>query len=400
MRILFVNKLYAPDVAGGAEITLANLAAGMQARGHEVRVATTTAQTHNVDEDVAGIQVTRVPLRNIFWHHGGARHGALKRMLWHARDRNNAAMGSSLRKVIEEFDPDVIAFHNISGFSSAAWKVAFDLGKPAVQVLHDYYNLCPKSQMFRAGKNCESPCTQCKLFRSGRAELSNGLKAVIGVSHHVLNTHVENGLFSTVPVRKVVNNAWPVVMPASRAYGDTATTFGFIGALAEWKGVRRLLEAFQRVAKQPGVGPVKLLLAGTGEPAYEAELRATYGSDRIEFLGRVSPESFYRRIDVSVVPSLWNDPLPSVVFESLLSGVAVIGARRGGIPEMVQDGVNGLLYDPDLPTALEQCMLRLATEPGLARSFGQQAKSGSTHFADMERVVLEHLAVCEEAAQK
>ena len=398
MKVLLVNKLYAPDIGGGAELVLADLAAGLQARGSEVLVATTTDGDQVVEGEVAGVPVTRLPLRNIYWHHGGAQRGALQRMMWHARDAHNPAMGEALGRVIRRFDPDVISFHNLAGFSTAAWDAAFAQRKPAVQVLHDYYNLCPRSQFFRDGKNCDTPCTSCRLFRRGRAAQSNGLKGVVGVSHAVLDAHVRNGLFAEVGVRRVINNAQRFGAMTARDYPSTAVTYGFIGTLAEWKGIRQLLDAFRSVAEQADAPALRLLVAGDGEPAYVDELRATYASDRIEFLGRVKPASFYESIDVLVVPSIWHDPLPGVVFESLLFGVPVIGARRGGIPEMVNDRVNGLLYDPDTAGALAGCIRQMALTSGLVREFGARARAGSSHFADTGRVVTEHLAVFDAVA--
>jgi glycosyltransferase involved in cell wall biosynthesis len=400
MKVLLVNHMYAPEIGSGAEATLANLAAGMRRRGVDVRVATTSAGDKIVEDEVAGIRVTRVPLRNIYPRHGPAHQPPVKRLIWHVRDSHNPAMGVALEAVIAQFGPDVVAFHNLNGFSSAAWDAAYAQGKPTVQVLHDYYHLCPRSQLFRDGANCTRPCTRCRVLRHGRAAQSNRLKAVVGVSHAVLDAHVRNGLFAEVAVRKVINNAWPVSAPEARSYPATATTFGFIGALAEWKGIRHLLDAFRRVIADDGLANLRLLVGGQGNPEYEAELRATYASDRVEFLGRVSPESFYRQIDVCVVPSIWHDPLPSVVFESLLFGVPVIGARRGGIPEMVSERVNGLLYEPDDPAALDACIRDMATAPGMLGAYGESARRGSGHFADIGRVVDEHLAACEAAASQ
>lgn len=398
MKVLLVNKLYAPDIGGGAELTLADLASGLQARGNQVMVVTTTSGDAVVESDVAGVRVTRLPLRNIYWHHGGARRGPLQRMLWHARDAHNAAMGHAAGEVIRGFDPDVISFHNLAGFSTAAWDAAFAQRKPAVQVLHDYYNLCPRSQLFRDGRNCDRPCGSCSLFRRGRAAQSNQLKAVVGVSHAVLDAHLRNGLFADVGVRKVINNARPFSGAPRRDYPSTATTFGFIGTVAEWKGIRQLLDAFRSVASLAGMPALRLLVAGEGDPAYVADLRAAYASDRIEFLGRMNPAAFYARIDVSVVPSIWHDPLPGVVFESLLFGVPVIGARRGGIPEMITDRVNGLLYDPDAPDALASAIAAMANVPGRVGEYGLRAGADSGHYADMARVVTEHMAVYDAVA--
>ena len=53
--------------------------------------------------------------------------------------------------------------------------------------------------------------------------------------------------------------------------------------------------------------------------------------------------SYYASVDVCVIPSLWEDPCPLVVFESLSSGTPVIASKIGGIPELVKNGVDGFL---------------------------------------------------------
>jgi glycosyltransferase involved in cell wall biosynthesis len=397
VKILAVNSLYAPDIGGGAELILAGLCAGMRARGHEVMVAATTAARETSDEVVDGVPVVRLPLRNLYWHHGPARHGALQRLVWHARDVHNRPMGRALEAVIRRFDPDVVTFHNLAGFSNAAWDAAFAAGKPTVQVLHDYYNLCPRSQSFRNGSNCERPCASCRVFRRGVKAQSNGLRAVIGVSDVVLDGHVRNGLFAQVGLREVVNNARPWGGAPPRHHPPLARTFGFIGTVAEHKGVGRLLEAFSALASEPGMPALRLLVAGDGRTDYVEALRARYAADNIVFLGRVDGARFHEQIDVSVVPSIWHDPLPGVVYEAMLHGVPVIGSRRGGIPEMIRDGIDGLLFDPDAEGALAACMRELVVRDGLLERYGSAAREGARRFADMDRVVDSHLAVYREA---
>jgi glycosyltransferase involved in cell wall biosynthesis len=135
-------------------------------------------------------------------------------------------------------------------------------------------------------------------------------------------------------------------------------TFGFIGSLTDIKGIEPLLSSFSAVARPSW----RLRVAGTGTPDYVQRLRATHPDPRIEFLGRQDPATFYLGLDATVVPSLWHDTLPSVVFESLIHGRPVIGSRRGGIPEMVEDGVSGLLYDPADATALGHALATFASD--------------------------------------
>lgn len=387
MKILYVNALYAPFVGGGAELSLAMLAAGQQANGHEVLVATTTGDATMIEEMVAGVPVVRLPMKNLYWHYSERNPGTLRRLAWHARDIANASMVQALAGVVRRFDPDVISFHNLAGFSASVWQVARQFSKPAVQVLHDYYNLCPRSQMYRNEKNCAAPCGQCNIFRIGRAKASNQVDAVVGASQAVLDAHLRNGLFAEVASRKVINNARNYTAPRRLDYPPTAITFGFIGTVAPWKGIGTVLDAFERVLSKPGMEGIRMLVGGAGEAAYVNELKARHAASPIEFLGKVDPQQFFRQIDVSVVPSLWNDPLPGVVFESMIFGVPVIGARRGGIPEMVTHGANGLLFEPDLAGDLETCLLRMATEPGLLQACGERAHAASARYSDTGRVI-------------
>lgn len=391
MRILYVNALYPPDIGGGAELSLAMLAKGQVANGHDVLVVATTGGSKIVKEDVDGVSVVRLPIANIYWPLAEAHPGVLRRLTWHARDMNNRSMANALHGVAQKFNPDVISFHNLAGLSAAAWRIARDLGRPSIQVLHDYYHLCPRSQLFRNDQNCRSPCGQCGAFRIGRARASNQVDAVVGASKSVLDAHLRNGLFERVGIRKVINNARAYKAALREDYPEVARTFGFIGTVAPWKGVGLLLEEFRKLQVSSGVeGRVRLLVAGGGEGGYLADLRAEFESSQIEFLGKVRPDQFFQQIDVSIVPSLWHDPLPGVVFESMIFGTPVIGARRGGIPEMIQDEIDGLLFEPDIRDDLGNCMRRIATEPGLLAYFGQNAQRASAHYADTGRVIDEY----------
>jgi glycosyltransferase involved in cell wall biosynthesis len=398
MRLLLVNKLYPPDAAGGAEAVTRSLALAHRRRGIDVTVATTTAGAAIVEDEVEQIPVVRLPLQNFFWHHESARRSSLARLAWHARDAQNRAMGRALGKLIARLRPHVVAFHNLAGFSSAAWTAARAAGLPAVQVLHDYYHLCPRSQLYARGRRCERRCVECKLFRIGRRAQSNQLQAVVGVSGAVLEAHVARGLFGGSGLRTVIHNAVapPPLMAAGPRADGGARVFGYLGWLGEWKGLVPLLDAFEAArAQEPSL---RLRVAGRGDPAFVASLRARQPSAAIEFAGHVVGRDFLRGIDALIVPSLWDDPLPTVIIEALSAGVPVIGARRGGIPEMIECGVNGLLFEPTRASELVQAILRLAREPGLLGALSQ-ADRAAREFGDEGRMAAEHERVYERVCE-
>jgi glycosyltransferase involved in cell wall biosynthesis len=89
----------------------------------------------------------------------------------------------------------------------------------------------------------------------------------------------------------------------------------------------------------------------------------------------------FSSIDALIVPSLWNDTFPGVVFEAFGYGVPVIGSRRGGIPEMIVHGENGLLFDPDDGQGLVAA-LRSAMDPALRARLAAGAARSAARYAD------------------
>ena len=73
-------------------------------------------------------------------------------------------------------------------------------------------------------------------------------------------------------------------------------------------------------------------------------------------------------IDVLIVPSLWHDPLPRVVYESYSHGVPVIGSDRGGIPEIIDIGKTGFIFNPDFEEQLKEKICIFRKDPTIIKS--------------------------------
>lgn len=99
-----------------------------------------------------------------------------------------------------------------------------------------------------------------------------------------------------------------------------------------------------------------------------------------------------------VVPSLWHDTFPGVVFEALAFGKPVVGARRGGIPEMIHAGENGLLFEPDRPEELVAALRRLAGDTALRARMGQAARASARPFLDWDGWMAQYHAIYERLA--
>lgn len=388
MRILIVSGLYDPYIKGGAEVMAATLARGMVQGGHFVGVATTHEGNGILTENRDGVEIRRYGIKNSYWHFTHDKASAIKRMLWHWRDMFNAQAGLDIKDAVESLRPDVAICHNLTGFSVSAWKVLSDLGVPVVQVLHDYYTLCPRSTLFKKGRNCQTRCLSCRAFRVGHSAASTAVTGVIAVSRAMLGLHEQYGMFTSVPIKRVIYNARAMDIPERIRHPGDGLVFGFIGALVPEKGVGLLIDAFKQFfAEFP---QARLLVAGEGEANYVTSLKQSVAALPVEFVGRVNASDFYARLAVSIVPSVWNDPLPGVVFEALAHGVPVVGARQGGIPEMVRHNENGLIFSTDNVGGLVDVLRQLASNPDLVNRLSIGARPSVAAFMDEERMLREH----------
>ena len=386
MKLLFISSLYTPNIGGGAEIILQRTVEGLYKRGYKVAVLATGAQSGLKEEMINQVRVYRAGLRNFYWHFRDQRPGKLARLGWHLRDRYNGGMREYVRRVINIEKPDLVVCHNLTGWSVSAWDEITAAGKPIVQVLHDLYLLCPSSTMFKDGASCRTQCGRCEHFRKGHDDRSAQVDTVVGVSRFMLDTLRNNGYFKNAR-GFVVHNASPCPALPVKAKtnlqpepGNTPLRFGFMGTLSEPKGVRWLIEQFQALPFD-----ATLQIAGRGQLDDEARFKALAAeSPRISFVGYQTPEAFYKQIDVAIVPSIWNEPFGMVAVEACAYAKPVIASRMGGLPEIIQDPLNGLLCNPDDPDSLGLAMLKLHQQPALLARLSSQARVSVASLLDTD----------------
>lgn len=391
-RILFVSAIFPtpamPMIEGGAEIVAHRLATALVGRGVHV-AALRAAPPHSqvTDEDAGGISVTSLPMQRPYWPFDHRAHGGAARLLWHARDDLGEAR--RIADVLRRTTPQLIHTHNIGGLSTGVWRAAARLGIPVVHTLHDYYLLCPRTTRFRRSP-CGETCTECNLLTMRRRRDAALVGDVVGVSGAVLGEHRAQGLFAESRQHVVHNMVLTggETEPVVHAPSDAApVTFGFLGRITTEKGVERLVEAFGRMRQ-----PARLVFGGRIDDALRTRLLALAAERPIAFLGFVHPADFFAMIDVLVVPSIWRDPLPTVILEAQMASKPAIGARRGGIPEAIGSDEAGWLYDPDEPDALTATLDAVAADPVAVRAKAIAARRASARF-DESAVTEQYLAI-------
>lgn len=157
---------------------------------------------------------------------------------------------------------------------------------------------------------------------------------------------------------------------------------GAVGRLEPWKGQHVFIKAAAQVADlcpEARFVVVGGKVMGRGRENYEAELKAL-SSDlqldgRLIFAGhRNDISNIMDALGMYVHCSVEPDPLPGVVMEAMELGKPIVGPRAGGVPEEIDDGKTGLLYDPGDHQEMAKAICRLIASPDLAKSFGVAGK--------------------------
>ena len=155
---------------------------------------------------------------------------------------------------------------------------------------------------------------------------------------------------------------------------DDAFVVAILGRISTWKGQDVLIRALAQLTDDE---PVSIaLVAGDPWQGEEAKLRELHAlaaqlgvTDRVRFAGfRSDVENVYGAADVVAVPSTQPDPLPNAALEAAAAGCCVVAANHGGLPEIIDDGVTGVLVTPGDPAALAAALAAAARRPRGARA--------------------------------
>lgn len=361
-----------PPVLGGLEAHVDDLCAELAARGHDVHVATLTTDASPSDPRV---------------HVHPVKTATASLVRFERSDRPFApplpdpVARVTLSRLVRALAPDVV-----HGHSWLAASLPTGRRPPTVFTAHDYATACQLHTLLRtSGERCQGPsftaCVSCGARRHGRAKsfaLAAGTLAgrrlvpadrVLTLSRQVASvvaplfvapTEVVPGFVRDLPVATDVAGlpAGPFVMYA----GDPGAHKGLDLLLSLWS------------SRTPPRLP--LLVASTKEVGHSLPAGVT-----VLNLGRADVRAAWRRAAVAVVPSRWDEPFGMVAIEALTAGAPVIASRVGALPELVRDGVDGLLVPAGDETALDGALEWLLTDERARSGMSAAARAGSARFA-------------------
>lgn len=367
MKICLVSNLYPPTVQGGAELYVSRLAAAL-APDHTVVVVTSEPGAHlspHREVSANGVVTYRLAPLNIA-HLTTLPHRIVPQAVFRAIDFYHLQVAGSMRDIMTRERPDVVHVHNWIGLSLAAILSGVEGDRinrvPVAMTVHDYGLCCIYADLRHPdGRGCP-PRLPCRIMTPLNRQITQRVNLAIGPSAYVLEEHRRRGFFTHAEQAVVANGIPSAPSPAARTAKETFDLV-FLGRVQQHKGPQVLIQAFRRLADPS----LRLHIAGAGPDAAACQALAG-GDDRIRFYGFIQGEALRGLMglaDSVVVPSLWPETFGLVALEAFQSGAVVIASRVGALPELVQDGVSGLLVDPGNEPALAAAIERVRTSPEL-----------------------------------
>lgn len=288
-----------------------------------------------------------------------------------------------IAELVKEHEIEIAHFHNTQPqISPASFRAARRAGAAVVHTLHNYRIACPSATLFRDGQPCEdcvgrtfaTPAIRNRCYRNSRAAsavvaLGTGLHRVLGTWRRDVDRYVALTEFQReVLVRAGLPAERVTILPNFLATDPGRFADGgrngilFVGRLTEEKGVRTLLAALRHLPKN-----VSLRVVGSGPLGSEVAIAAA-ADPRLVAVGVRSTEQVHeemRRAAVLAVPSLWYEGMPMTIVEAFSCGLPVVCSAIGGLPSLVEDGVNGRLVEAGDPRALADALLMVSGERAL-----------------------------------
>lgn len=375
MRILLVNKFH--YLRGGSEKYYFELAKLLKDHGHTVAFFSMKNE-NNIKTGDREYFVDEIDMNT------GSKFEALNVIY----SKKNKAL---MEKALEEFKPDIVHINNFQRQLSASIIDAVkEKNIPLIMTAHDLNSICPASIMLYNGEVCEDCITKGYTSCIKKKCIKNSmLKSVLGyIEKKYYDLHkifckvdciISPSEFNKNQLLKgklkcnditVIHNFVNETKKTDYTLGDGAFYFG---RLSKEKGILNLIEAINNI---PGA---RLIIAGDGPERenIQAYIKEHKLENRITLLGYLNQNDIrenIRKCRFVTVPSIWYENCPYSILETMEIGKPIIGSKIGGIPELIQDGINGFTYEHNDVTKLTNILMKLFGNDETVKQFSKNSK--------------------------
>ena len=389
MRILLVNYRY--FISGGPEKYMFNIKKMLEDNGHEV-IPFSIHSNKNIETEYSKYFVEPIGGRDATYFDEVKK---TPKSIWQMLTRSiySREVEKAIKKEINDVKPDLVyIIHFVNKLSPSVITGAKKMGIPVVLRLSDYFLLCPRFDFVYDKKLCEEcltkgymtcikkRCVKGSLFASFVRVFSMKVHKAISIYRHV-DAFITPSEFLK---KKLIENGFDAnKITCIPTFTSSKTEIGkpqvgnyglYFGRITEEKGVDTVVKAYEMM-------PERLLKIMGDDTTDEAVRLKGYIEEKnienIEFIGFKAGEELENVIKgarFTLIPSIWYDNLPNTALESFQYSKPVIASNIGSLPELVEDGINGYLFEPGNVYALINAVEKMDNNEVVIR-MGEESKA-------------------------
>ena len=353
MKVAVISNFFPPDFVGGAEIYAHRLGKELVKCGIEISVITSKKSGNDTVEYLDGMKIYRSMKALPFQKLTGKICGY-----------NFNPFAFKLRSILKEIDPDLIHVHNIHT-TIMLYPLIKYLERPVIVHVHDHWPICYKGILFNQKRNefCTGSCVACAfpfgfqtigLFNLAiRKKLMQKFEAKVNcfiTPSFYLKKKLVEWNFTQEKKIKHIPLGIDISEFSQKSYGEGnhIPIILFIGRLVSYKNPSLIVRILPEILKHT---ECKFTIIGKGPEldVIKDIVKKNNIVEYIDILGTVTAEKLQfilQGADLVVVPSIWNENSPVVIYESLASGTPVFVTNRGGAKELIDEGITGYIIDP------------------------------------------------------
>ena len=383
MRILMINKFLYPN--GGSETYMFKLGNHLANAGHQV-------EYFGMDHEgrCVGNRVNAYTVDMDF--HGGSK---LSKITYPFKTIYSSEARKKIRIVLDDFQPDVCHLNNFNYqltpsiiLEIVKWRKKAGRKCRIIYTAHDYQLVCPNHMLYNP--NTQQICENClgEHFRNcvkGRCIHGSVAKSIVGEMEGYFWKYKE--IYKYIDAIICCSNFLKTKLDSYLVLADkTIAMHNFIEKPDEKETVKKdYVLYFGRYSREKGINTlikaaellpdIQFVFAGTGP--LESEINRIPNIKNVGFQTGIALENFIREANFSVYPSEWYENCPFSVMESQMYGTPVLGADIGGIPELINDGVNGKLFKSGDVDALVNNIKELWMNKDLVKTYTENCRNVS-----------------------
>jgi len=401
MRVcVFSVVTYWHGLKGGMDLHGKHLLEGLSERGHEVIVVSTKHPSGKEYEKTNSIQIYYLKHTTF----GSAKRGWSKQSVL------------KFREIVSEERIDLVLSQSLAGYGVA--KIARRMGIPVVTIMHGYETMLFFSVLNQV-RNLEKDylllfksffsCFYYSLFREFPLLMNTSM--IIAVSEKVAKV-ISRRPFVDGNKIKVVRHGidLSIFNPSQQKRQDTRIKLGivdnevailFLSFVSKQKGANIAIKALHKLSN---IRNIKLIIAGDGEYLDDAKLlvRHYHIESRTIFTGFVPNENtsqYYNAADIFIFPTLRVESFGIVIAEAMACKKPIIASNIGSIPDVIDNGVNGILFPPGDFKELSKQINRLLSDRKYSEMISQNARQKASYEFGLDRMVDETLKAFELATK-